>query len=48
MADDIITLGHGSGGILGHELVSRLFLKHFSDPLLGGLEDASLIGLDDG
>ena len=48
MADDIITLGHGSGGILGPELVSRLFLKHFSDPLLGGLEDASLIGLDDG
>jgi hydrogenase expression/formation protein HypE len=48
MADDMILLGHGSGGTLGHDLVSRVFLRHLSDAVLGELEDASLIALDDG
>ncbi len=40
---DIILLAHGSGGRLSHELIQELFLKYFNDPVLKGLEDASLI-----
>ncbi len=42
-----ILLGHGSGGTLGHELVRDLFLRHFQDPALARLEDASDISLAD-
>ena len=48
MVDEIVLLAHGSGGTLGHELIERVFLKHLNDPILGDLEDASLIPLDDG
>jgi hydrogenase expression/formation protein HypE len=43
-----VMLAHGSGGTLGHELVERVFLKYFTDPLLAALEDATLIDLTDG
>lgn len=45
---EIILLAHGSGGTLGHELIERVFLKHLDDPILGALEDASLVQLGDG
>ena len=45
MAQDVVLLGHGSGGTLGHDLVSNLFLKHLGNPLLDALEDASFIEL---
>jgi hydrogenase expression/formation protein HypE len=45
MAQERILLGHGSGGTLGHDLVSQVFLKHLGNPLLNALEDASLIDL---
>jgi len=47
MRDDLILLGHGSGGTLGHELLRDLFLRHFRDPVLACLEDASDIALAD-
>ena len=45
MAEEVVLLAHGSGGMLGHELIKRVFLKHLDDPVLGALEDASLIPL---
>lgn len=41
---DKVLLAHGSGGRLGHELVERLFLKHFDNPVLARLDDAAVIG----
>jgi hydrogenase expression/formation protein HypE len=40
---DQIELAHGSGGRLTHELVERLFKKHFSNPYLDLLEDAAVL-----
>jgi hydrogenase expression/formation protein HypE len=31
---DTITLAHGSGGRLMHQLISKIFLAHFADPAL--------------
>ncbi|MFH1086692.1 MAG: hydrogenase expression/formation protein HypE [Chloroflexota bacterium] len=43
MGGEVILLGHGSGGTLGHELVRRIFLTHLGNPLLNQLEDATLL-----
>jgi hydrogenase expression/formation protein HypE len=43
MDEKLILLGHGSGGVLSHNLTEGLFLRHFSNPLLLPLEDASLL-----
>jgi hydrogenase expression/formation protein HypE len=40
--EELILLGHGSGGGLSHELIETLFVAHFGNPLLLPLEDASL------
>jgi len=40
---DRILLAHGSGGRLSHELVERLFLKYFHNPLLAQLGDAAVL-----
>ena len=45
MAQAVVLLAHGSGGTLGHELVEQVFLRRLNDPILGELEDASLVGL---
>ncbi|MCB4790889.1 MAG: hydrogenase expression/formation protein HypE [Elusimicrobia bacterium] len=37
----IITLAHGSGGRLTHELINSLFKKHFSNPYLNKMDDAA-------
>jgi hydrogenase expression/formation protein HypE len=47
MIGEVVLLAHGSGGTLGHELIEQVFLRHLDDPVLRGLEDASLISLDD-
>ncbi len=31
--DQLITLGHGSGGKLMHDLIRRHFVPHFSNPI---------------
>jgi hydrogenase expression/formation protein HypE len=42
MGDDLILLGHGSGGLLSHELLENIFLRHFGNALLSPLEDSAL------
>ena len=41
--DARIVLGHGGGGVLTRELVERVFLPAFSNPVLAGLGDAALL-----
>ena len=38
-----ITLAHGSGGQLGHELVDQVFVKHFANEVLAELNDAAAL-----
>jgi len=40
---DVVLLAHGSGGELSHELVERLFLYYFDNPVLARLDDAAII-----
>jgi hydrogenase expression/formation protein HypE len=42
--EDVITLAHGNGGKLMHELIERLRLK-FSNPILNRMGDAALLGV---
>jgi hydrogenase expression/formation protein HypE len=39
----LILLGHGSGGLLSHELITRVFLPRFSNNALAPLEDAAIL-----
>ncbi len=41
-----ILLGHGSGGRLSHDLISNLFFKHFSNPVLAGQSDSALLKIN--
>ena len=47
MDDKLILLGHGSGGLLSHELIEKLFLPHFGNAVLSPLEDAALFEAPD-
>lgn len=40
---DKITLGHGDGGLLTHNLVRDIFYKYFANPILGEMNDAAII-----
>lgn len=40
---DIVTLAHGSGGKLTHELIKKLFYKHFHNEILLGQGDSSIL-----
>jgi hydrogenase expression/formation protein HypE len=42
MDNDLILLGHGSGGLLSHDLIEKVFLRHFGNALLSPLEDSAL------
>ena len=42
-AGDRILLAHGGGGRLGRELISRVFVRHFSHPVLARLDDAAVL-----
>jgi hydrogenase expression/formation protein HypE len=48
MTHDRILLAHGSGGILSHDLVESLFVRHFRNPTLLRLDDAAVLGLPNG
>jgi hydrogenase expression/formation protein HypE len=39
-----ILLAHGSGGQLSHDLVERVFVRHFDNPILANLNDAAILG----
>lgn len=43
-----IVMGHGSGGKMSHDLIARLFLPHFDNPLLRAGDDAAVIPLGAG
>ena len=40
-----ILLGHGSGGVLTAQLIDRLFLPAFDNPILGRLDDQAVLDL---
>jgi hydrogenase expression/formation protein HypE len=42
---DRVLLGHGSGGTLSHELLHRVFLPAFRNPILEALEDQARVAL---
>ncbi len=42
---EIITLAHGSGGKLTHDLINKLFIKHFSNEILLQGNDAAEVTL---
>ena len=43
IATDKVLLGHGSGGKLSHNLISGLFMKHFSNPFLLKQTDSAVL-----
>jgi hydrogenase expression/formation protein HypE len=43
MSGDVILLAHGSGGRLSHDLVEKLFLRHFDNPALLQLDDSAVL-----
>lgn len=45
--NDKVLLGHGSGGKLSHDLISSLFVKHFSNEYLDKQTDAAVLELPD-
>lgn len=45
MSKDLILLAHGSGGRLSHDLVERLFLRHFGNPILLQLDDSAVVDI---
>ncbi|MFZ4547924.1 MAG: AIR synthase related protein, partial [Bacteroidales bacterium] len=40
-----IMLGHGSGGRMMHDLISGLFLKHFSNSILQQQTDSAILNI---
>ncbi|MCX7994609.1 MAG: hydrogenase expression/formation protein HypE [candidate division WOR-3 bacterium] len=46
MEQKIITLSHGSGGLLSWRLIKELILKYFSDPILKRLEDSAELAVN--
>ena len=43
--NDRITLSHGSGGKLTHQLIKEIFLKYLKNPALNKLQDSALLNL---
>lgn len=43
MKDDKILMGHGSGGIMTHELIEKLFVHYFDNPVLSQQGDSALL-----
>lgn len=43
---DQIVIGHGSGGLMTHELILNVFQKHFGNPILNANNDAALIEIN--
>lgn len=46
MKNEKILLGHGSGGKLSHELIEKIFVKHFSNDILDNQTDASVLDIN--
>lgn len=41
--DETIVMGHGSGGKLSHDLIRKLFLPAFTNPMLAAGDDSALV-----
>ncbi len=41
-----VLLGHGSGGQLSHDLISKIFVKHFDNPILRKQTDSALLEIN--
>ena len=48
MTNDTILLNHGSGGKMTHDLISNLFVKYFSNDILGQQTDSAILSMDKG
>jgi hydrogenase expression/formation protein HypE len=48
MDHDRVQLAHGSGGLLSAQLIDRLFLPRFANPILNRLEDQATLALPAG
>jgi hydrogenase expression/formation protein HypE len=48
MKDELIGLGHGSGGRKTARLIKELFLKHLGNPILDRMEDAAELPVERG
>jgi hydrogenase expression/formation protein HypE len=46
MKNKQVLLGHGSGGQLSHDLISKVFVKHFDNPILRKQTDSALLELN--
>ena len=42
-----VTLAHGSGGKLMHQLVEKMFMKAFKNPLLDAQHDGAVFSIGD-
>lgn len=42
-----IVIGHGSGGRMSHDLINKIFLTAFANPILSSENDAGVIQLED-
>ncbi|PWB76165.1 hydrogenase expression/formation protein HypE [candidate division GN15 bacterium] len=43
---DTVQLGHGSGGVMMHDLIGRLFRWAFDNPTLNRMDDQAVLALD--
>jgi len=48
MSEELILLAHGSGGKLSHDLVEKLFVRHFDNPTLLQLDDSAVLDMPPG
>ena len=46
MKNKQVLLGHGSGGQLSHDLISKIFIKHFDNPILRKQTDSALLKIN--
>jgi len=44
--DEIIRLGHGSGGKLSHELITGIFAQSFSNDILNKMDDSAVLNVE--
>ena len=45
---DQVVMGHGSGGTMSHDLIKRLFMPTFDNPILGAGDDSGIVSLPNG
>ena len=45
MTENVVLMAHGSGGVLSQELIEQVFVRHLSNDVLVGMEDAALVSV---